>query len=239
MSKLEYEKLQWDSSRFGYGVGKVSFSDVDGDWDSLLDQARLDGTKLLYVFVPSSDLKLNELAKNAGGFLTDQKVTYVIDIPEIFDRKDFPFIESYKGKPLTEKLLSLSLEAGKFSRYKVDLNFRGNEFVSLYKEWIENSLKGEIARDVLVCVENSEEIGFITLGEKNGRCNIGLIAVDPTHRRKGIGKKLVCAAFKKAREWGYEKMDVVTQLANENACIFYRQTGFELESVVNIYHFWL
>lgn len=236
----EFQKVSWDSSHFGYQVAKLDLLGTEIlDLDKKLGLAKSEGIKLVYIFVPSEDLRLNELAKNAEGFLADKKVTYLINIPIDPNFDDGQCLESYLGRPLNESLRTLSFQSGVYSRYRVDPNFRSDEFRSLYTEWVEKSLSGEIARDVLVYKDHGEEMGFVTLGEKNGRCNIGLIAVDGSCRRKGVGKKLVGAAFKKAREWGYKEMDVVTQKDNIAACRFYEKIGFKVESVVNIYHFWL
>ena len=148
-------------------------------------------------------------------------------------------IQSHLGYPLNDLKKLLALEAGVYSRFKVDPNFRGREFENLYTGWIKNSLNGDMARDVLVYRIGNKEVGLVTLRDANGRCNIGLIATDFKYRRRRIGEKLMNAAITKAADWGHKEMDVVTQKANVASCKFYRQMGYKIEFRTNVYHFWL
>ncbi len=231
--------LDWDSQFFGYPVGKIEPLHLSPEnLKAIL--ANLRGKiKLAYWFVDPKDKISNEAAKENGGFLLDRKTTYLRSVPRKMVSKKDSHIKSILGRPLNRELCLLALEAGEHSRFKLDPNCDGSEFEKLYIEWIRKSLSGEIAKDVLVYREKGRQVGFITLGEKGGRCNIGLIAVSPEFRTKGIGKKLIESSLKKAGGWGYRKMDVVTQGDNIAACKFYEQLGFKLESVVNVYHFWL
>jgi ribosomal protein S18 acetylase RimI-like enzyme len=36
-----------------------------------------------------------------------------------------------------------------------------------------------------------------------------------------------------------EIVEVATQKANEGACRFYNAIGFEIKSIVNVYHLWI
>lgn len=239
-TKKNYEILDWDSERFGYKVAKITTEDVDNkSFRNLLKDLSSKGIRLVYFFVPPKNKSLNRVAVRNKGFLVDEKVTYLKELPKKSRKKKHVGIKSYLKRKLVPRLRFLSLEAGVYSRYRVDPHCEKGEFEKLYTEWIKNSLSGKIARDVLVYLNKGKEIGFITMGEKNGRCNIGLIAVDPAFRSEGVGGKLLDAAFDKAVRWGYREMDVVTQMGNIGACRFYEKNGFKLESVVNIYHFWL
>ena len=232
------ETLDWDSRFFGYSVGKIEISHLTPEKLRALLANLKDNFKLVYWFVDPKDKTANTAAKENGGLLVDQKTTYLIKIPPKGRRKKDFRVKSYLGKPPNKRLRLLALEAGIYSRYRVDPNCVSGEFEKLYAEWVRKSLNGEIAKDVLVYVEKGKEVGFITLGEKAGHCNIGLIAVSTEMRGKGIGKKLVNAGFEKGRKWGYKAINVVTQKANKGACNFYEKLGFKIDSVVNVYHFW-
>lgn len=233
------QKLDWDSRFFGYSVGKITDAGLSLEEvkNLLLDSKKK--FKLIYWFLDPKFQEANKTARGSGGSLVDKKVTYLIKVPRNVKVDKIRRIESCLKKPLNPLLRFLALKAGVYSRYRVDPNFENGEFEKLYTEWIKKSLRGEIAKDVLVYRIKNKEVGFVSLGDKNGRCNIGLIATKPEYRGKKIGKKLVEAAFKKALDWGYKEMDVVTQEANRGACRFYEKMGFKLESKVNIYHFWL
>jgi dTDP-4-amino-4,6-dideoxy-D-galactose acyltransferase len=106
-------------------------------------------------------------------------------------------------------------------------------------EWIEKSVKREIADEILVYSENEDEKGFITLVIKKNKGSIGLIAVDEKERGKSVGKKLVQAALLYFNEKKINIVEVVAQIENRGACRFYKSLGFEIKSIVNIYHLWI
>jgi dTDP-4-amino-4,6-dideoxy-D-galactose acyltransferase len=235
-----YKVMEWDTKFFGYKVAKAEVKNLNlNRFNKLLKKLSVNKVKLIYYFVePKDKVSINTAMQN-GGYLVDEKVTYSRSIPRkkrfLKDEK----ILSYFKKPLNNQLKFLSLEAGIYSRYKVDPNFKNGEFEKLYKDWVKKSLSGEIAKDILVYRIGKKEVGFIALKDENGKCNISLIAIDPKYRRKGIGKKLMNAAFGKAIEWGCKEMLIMTQKANINGCKFYEDCGFEIKSIVNVYHLWL
>lgn len=236
----KYEILDWDTKHFGYKVAKVDANNIGlSEYKELIIKLSKKGVKLMYFFADLGDNISIKTAKTSGGFLADEKVVYIREVPIISKPENLKNITSHFKKPLTSQIKLLALEAGKYSRYKIDPNFMNGEFEKLYTEWIKKSLNGEIAKDVLVYEINKKNVGLITLGDKDGKCNIGLIAIHPEHRNKGIGTNLVNAGFVKAAGWGYKKIDVVTQKSNFNAGKFYESLGFKVKSIVNIYHFWL
>ena len=108
----------------------------------------------------------------------------------------------------------------------------------MYALWMINSLNRKIAKEVLVFSENNDLSGFVTLGEKNNRADIGIIAVDHISRGKGIGKILMTSAEKWFSDLGYESIQVVTQGDNYPACRLYESCGYEVDTVEFFYHIW-
>ena len=234
----QYELLLWDTKAFRYPVYRMAIVGADSEkLKGVLNALSSKRARLVYWYVDPADDRSNLVARNNGGFLADRKVTFEAEIPPAYTKGNN--IASVFGQVLTPRLKRLALEAGASSRYKVDPNFVSGEFEYLYTEWIRKSLNGEMADEVLVYVESGREVGFITLRNSNKRASIGLIAVDLTHRGKGIGANLVKAGFVWASARGFSEADVVTQMANSRACNFYQKCGFKEKSVVNVYHFWL
>ncbi|MGC8872830.1 MAG: GNAT family N-acetyltransferase [Chloroflexia bacterium] len=89
--------------------------------------------------------------------------------------------------------------------------------------------------EVLVAEVGSEVVGFLSLSFATGlagvRALIGELAVDPAHRRKGIGASLVEAAMRLARARGCTRLLVDTSRANEPARAFYRACGFPADGI--------
>ena len=239
-SPTQYEFLDWDSKHFGYPVVKVvSSSQTEGAVKKILNDLSSE-VRLVYWFVdPDEEVSNIEVLEN-GGLLVDEKLTYVQTIPERYKTYSHSKqVRPYLHKTEDSQIIYLAQQAGACSRYKIDPNFMNNEYKILYTEWIKKSLSGDLAKEVFLYELDGVKAGLVTLGEKNKRGEIGLIAVDNEFRRSGIGKKLMCAAFAEAHKLGYSEMQVVTQKANVIANRFYERLGFSEESTINIYHFWL
>jgi dTDP-4-amino-4,6-dideoxy-D-galactose acyltransferase len=125
------------------------------------------------------------------------------------------------------------------SRFAKDINITDLQRGKIYKLWIANSVNGEIAKQVLVYRQQQQIIGMITLGEKNNRGDIGLLAISPSHRGQNIAMQLVQAAQAQFIKDGYQFSQVVTQLDNIPACRLYEKCGYRQEKIENFYHFWL
>ena len=235
-----FKILDWDTKFFGYKVAKINTLHLTSNLlRDLLSKLKSQGVTLVYWFIQPQDKISNKAAEKNSGFLADDKVTCVKNLSNYKSITIDPHLHSYLYKPLNKKLISLALQSGFYSRFARDKNFKNNEFTRLYTKWIEKSIKGKIAKDVIVWVDNNIEKGVITLEKEGNFGKIGLIAVDKKYRQKGIGKQLVYAALTKYKEMGINLVKVSTQKDNVAACKLYEKLGFVEEKVQNVYHFWL
>jgi dTDP-4-amino-4,6-dideoxy-D-galactose acyltransferase len=212
---------------------------IKDELDLIIYELKNNGTRLLYCFVDPGDKITTDSIEKSSGLLVDSKITFFAPISEKSSYNKSDFIRPYALKFPSEKLKDLALQSGIFSRFKIDPNFRNNEFEKLYKEWIERSVKKELSDEVLVYYEDNTEKGFVTVSIKNNVGTIGLIAVDENVRGKSIGKKLMSAALYYLSGENVEIAEVATQKANVNACRFYKAIGFEIKNIVNVYHLWI
>src|SRR6476661_85809 len=235
------EPLEWDSNFLGFGVARVRANSLGADeLRKLIAAASQSNLKLLYLLASPGDALSNASARQAGALLADRKVTFLMEVPTTAGEELNPAIRPTTS--LTSTLESLALQSGEYSRFRLDPNFAPPVYAELYGLWLHNSLSHEFAREVLVFESGThakDELGFITLGIKQGRVDIGLLAVDEQARGQRIGQQLVQAAQQRAASWGFRQLQVVTQLDNERACRFYRNCGFREETVEHIYHVWL
>jgi len=229
--------LEWDSQFFGYPVAKISFGKDGADkLENVFHQINSANIRLTYLYVNPDDLKINRFIEKKGCLLADQKVVFAKTTEKHynFNTKIIEFQET----EINEKILSLALTSGICSRFRIDKKFTNNEFERLYTEWLSNSINKTIAFETLVAMEGSNLIGITTLGVKLDYADIGLVAVDENHRGKGIGYDLIHTADNTAFDMGYEKIKVVTQLKNNEACNLYKKCNFHIEGITNIYHHW-
>jgi ADP-ribose pyrophosphatase YjhB (NUDIX family)/GNAT superfamily N-acetyltransferase len=91
------------------------------------------------------------------------------------------------------------------------------------------------AMDVLVAEVDGKVVGFLALSYMPGltrlRALIGEMAVDPAHRRQGIGASLVEAAIQRATRRGATHLLVDTSRGDAAAQEFYLACGFEMGGV--------
>lgn len=229
------EYLSWDSDNFGIKVGNLVFLDKVNEYslhEAIHEAMKMD-YDLLYVkgvSIPSS--LLSDKIK-----LVDEKVIYTqktdLTHQSYFDNN----VDSILQQPLSKELLELAYESGKYSRYKIDERLPESVYLNLYRLWIERSLKGEIATDVLAYKSDGIIKGFITYLKKESLVEIGLISTSPDMVRIGIGSKLIKCCLSNFPEG--TMFSVATQKRNEVACRFYEKNGFSISSIEKIYHLWV
>lgn len=228
----ELIELAWDSEFFGFGV--AHWIGVDNlDFRKISQDARASGIRLVYLFLPP-DSAADRSAREAGVRLVDRKVTFVTETA--ISGPISPHVQQVSQ--MTARMRELALQSGVFSRFRLDDNLPAGSFEKMYSLWLDRSLRRANAREVLAYEEAGQQLGMITLGEKNGRADIGLLGVHDTARGRGIGSLLVHAARGRAAEMGYGRIQVATQLDNAPACALY-QRSFLPENVEHIYHFWV
>ena len=236
----QLEILTWDSDFFGYPVGKIIASGIKTDsLAELISQAKKKSARLIYLFTDPADIVSASAADRNGAKLVDKKITFHIKIAESVVTPGDEHIKEFELSYPSGQLISLSIQSGLYSRYKIDPNFKDNEFEKLYLAWIENSVNKKIADYTLGYKENGVELGFVTLKLKEKYGEIGLIAVDENSRGKSIGMKLTAAVINLLFKKNITDLHVATQADNILACRFYEKAGFKGMKSENIYHIWL
>jgi dTDP-4-amino-4,6-dideoxy-D-galactose acyltransferase len=238
----DYVHLQWDSDCFGFKVARIIPIDIDdARLASILQELRFNNYHMVYWDVPSEYRMVASMAQKHGGILVDEKVTYAKQISNAIHATQ---VHSYVIAPylLTEPeptLISLALESGMYSRFKLDHLFPTELWEKLYTCWITGAVRKEIAWEVLVVKDAKGLLGVVTLGEKGKRGAIGLLGVVPKSRGMGIGTALISAGEKYFADHGYTDVQIVTQRANTAACRLYESCEYQAETIDNIFHFWL
>jgi len=227
------QRLDWDSNFFGLRIAKVEVASQK-EADFLQDQyIRLKNEfDLIYIF------SHNQIGLKLGKpNLADQKVIYTASISCPYTQ-DSHIIE-YKQKTVSEGLLNLALTSGFYSRFRLDNNFPINSYERLYTRWIEQSVAHQIATEVFCYMIADVPRGLVTLKREGGKGVIGLVATDENFRGLGIGKAMLNHVKDYMFKFGCKEVSVATQYQNKAACHFYESVGFSMESLTNIWHWWL
>jgi len=235
--KQIFLKLDWDSNFFNFNVGRITGlikekQDIQ-NVEFLIEENK---NKLSY-YSTSKELPTFVFeSKKLDIVLVDKKTTYSKSINS--DLEINKSISTIDNKTPEEKLIDLAIQSGIYSRFNVDKKIGKEKFEEMYGLWMINSINHKIAKEVFIFTENEDIAGFVTLGEKNNRADIGIIAVDNLFRGKGIGKTLMTSAEKWFSNSGYKSIQVVTQGDNIPACKLYESCGYNIESVELFYHIW-
>lgn len=226
---MNFTVLPWDTDFFNFKVARVTGGSLHED---VLRELFESDVKLAYF----SSEQETELTSNDQYEikLVDKKLTYR---KVIADAKADDNILPYEKDDPEEALLQLAVRSGLYSRFNVDKGIGNEKFESLYRQWMIQSVDKKMADEVFVHYEAGVAAGFVTVGHKNERADIGIIAVDESFSRRGIGAALMKTAEHYAAE-RYAVIQVVTQGNNMAACKLYERCGYHVEKVEYFYHLW-
>lgn len=233
--------LHWDSDFFGYKIGKC-YLEEKCSFEEILAEAIEQQYKLLYVKTSSE-----ELALKLKNFLNEKRVWVDerVILKKSLTTKESLFttnnhtIYSFTSAKPTAEMYKLALRSGEHSRFRLDENFRNQEFIRLYYEWIERSVNREIADEVLVCEKDDKIVGILTFKLHALQAWVGLVAVDNLFEGQKVGSSLFNKAFDVALQAKANEVCLVTQKANYKALYFYEKIGFQVCSLEYICHVWL
>jgi len=198
----------------------------------LIDLATLDLDKLNMVAAGFSLRFFKESQTKVCGYRSlEEKISYYLE-------EKYP-VEFYQDQQVSPELEQLAFEPGNYSHFKMDPKFPQELFFKIYHEWIKNSVNKSVASDIIVIKDHNKVVAMTTLGTKNNRGDIGLLAVNVNFRGKNFGTKIVTAAQLYFISQGFKLAQVVTQVTNTPARHLYEKCGFKPERFDNFYHFWL
>jgi ribosomal protein S18 acetylase RimI-like enzyme len=225
---MEVIRLPWDSMFFNMEVGRLP---IDGDY------ARIDREPFDLIYANSGhDFRLDAPAHECS--FTETKYTFSKRLAVENNDDSANLVRASEIDFRIDALYDLAYESGKFSRFKLDPKFGIGNFQKLYRAWIDNSLNGNFADDVILYIENGKMLGFITYKIYGRYAQCGIVAVRPDAQGKGIGQKLFGYVENRLFADGIGEMRVPTQKENEAACRFYMKLGYSVMEISFIKHYW-
>ena len=237
--QIKCKQLKWDSDFFLYKIAEAVLNDFSSkDFPDLTNYFYNKNYRLVYLY-PYNNVIYVELTNCKIPF-TDTKV--------IFHKKSNDFtnkylqdshIATYSKDRHDDNLKELAFRSGMYSRFRLDPNFANNEFERLYTEWINRSVDGKIADEVLVYEINKVIAGFVSYKVCNKKLTIGLIAVSESYKGNGIGKSLMNKIENIASHNNVKEVEVATQLRNIEASSFYKACNYKIKSKNPVFHLWI
>lgn len=232
------QRLDWDSQFFGFGVGRCTapFGDAASLRDAL-ERGDHEGLRLIYGLSPGDDAESDRVAKECHGLLVDNKLTFEVTLKPAWESMGFQ--DAINDTCSRRQLRLLAWRSAEYSRFRIDPTMPHGAWRKLYSAWVHNSLNGQIADAVIVAPDtNGRLLGMVSVAHRQQCAQIGLLAVHPEARGRGLGKRLVNAAMARSTHAGCTHLQVVTQGANTAACALYRACGFQVAAHLHIHHFW-
>lgn len=95
--------------------------------------------------------------------------------------------------------------------------------------------KGTVQPELLLVAEvQGPIVGAVVAGFDGMRGWIHHLAVDPAHRRRGVGSRLIAAGLDGLRKLGCPKVNLQIRAGNAATLAFYRSLGFEVEERISM-----
>lgn len=235
--EIRWEKMEWETSFFGYPVARIYPPFQQNGLNKLLSDLRREGYVFVYAFCspPSVEQLAMKLAgaRNAATRVVFQRTLLGLSglIPVNVDE--------YPVNGQSEILQTLAIQSGVYSRYRRDQHFPTGSFEAMYSIWMEKSVRHELADVVFVIREQEMIAGIVTIKKEENIAKIGLFAVLNIFRRKGMGRQLMEAAYAWALHNNCTELQVVGQIENRDACRFYERMGLEMTEIQQAMHLWM
>lgn len=231
------ELLPFDTDIFGYRVGRICLDEppVPVVAAELRTAAVGAGFRLLYLFWPGETRPSDGFP---GLFPAGGKREFTMDVGNPPSAPATLARCTAETAPLRE----LAAESGRCSRFFRDPGFSHGEFGLLYDRWLRNCFDGTGRANCFVAGDPDDPDGFVTLDRnatESDALRIGLLAVHPRARRRGVGSRLVAFARRAAADSGYNRLLVATQSGNAAATALYLRSGFQPISTVSVAHLWI
>jgi RimJ/RimL family protein N-acetyltransferase len=233
--------LDWDSEFFGCRIARVTSHDLDpAEGRLILEWCARERIDCLYFLADPASAGAAAWAQDSGFRLADIRATLHMDFqPSARNVKAAaPAARVAPCRPNDlPALRRIARISHRDSRFYWDSNLRPKSD-DLFETWIAKSCE-DFAAMVLVAEVDGAAAGYITLDYTSpSDSRIGLFAVGPAARGRGVGQQLVRCGLEWLRSQGAEQSRVVTQGRNRGALRLYQKAGFRLEDLKLWYHLW-
>ncbi len=235
---IRIEKLDWDSAFFGFDINQITLNNVEITDEILLKVLGNSNSEISYIVgkdpFPSFYIFSNESVQYKGTKIEFRKVLSSSEMG-LHQNKN---VTRFNGE-ISDSLERLVYQSGEYSRFNLDVGFKPM-FKKFYREWIEQSIIGNLDDAVFVYIAKKIIQGFVTvkISRSLDLARIGLIAVSPSMKRSGIGSSLIRVAETYALSRGVSFLHVTTQGENMGAIEFYKRNGFRECKREAVCHYW-
>jgi len=230
--------LPWDSEFFDLRIGRV-ISPVLTPADTAAAErwARHNRVVVLYALVDINDHASRASVEASGFRAVDTRLTLRRTVgPPVAAVEDVPIRQAAASD--AHALGALARQSHRNTRFYADGGFDRDRCDELYAVWLVQALSEDDAI-VFAAVDDGVVTGYFSLHQLSSpECRVGLVAVAPEARGRGVGRALMAAAVRSAAQHGAKEMSVVTQGDSTVAVHYYESAGFRPVRAEVWYHRW-
>jgi dTDP-4-amino-4,6-dideoxy-D-galactose acyltransferase len=242
-----WTRLDWDSAQFGFPAARIEFLLADGGYDSELDRKRIllarvleqvreSGIRHLTARVDAADLASVHALEQCGFETIDAIQTFSLHLDA--PRNGVP--ANFETRLFRDEDLAQVIEIAKSSyvhdRFHADSAIGPAAADRINEEWLRNSCSLQAADAVVVAVEASTVLGYVTCKidhettQALGFCfaSIVMVATRQQARGRGVAQACTSAALDWFRANDVDVVEVGTQLSNIPAARLYEKNGFRM-----------
>ena len=241
MSDDSITTLDWDSTFFGFKIGRANSQRFDERDSEIVERAKEIGIRCLYFLVDADSAATLAALHSFGGKFVDGRLRLVRPADRVSEGDADEETIRPAGETDFSELVEISEEIEWDTRFFKDTLFPIERSREMYSKWIARDLSEGI---VLAAVDSSNGRiqGFLsyTMDEKEAVSVIQLLAVRESARGQGVADRLLSEALRRIRSTEEAaEVQVVTQSSNIPAQRLYQKHGFRSSSVQLWFHLWL
>jgi dTDP-4-amino-4,6-dideoxy-D-galactose acyltransferase len=223
---------EFDSRMLGRKVGRAT---VGGLTPALVQQLRDEQAKQEMALVLIRDNCLNFSVLH----MLPWETLRLSDVKILLSTTELPSESRHlEGFYLTRDLRSGDMgplramvsQIAELSQYR---RFFGREVaLSLYEQWLENSLSGQVADHCFLVRSQDvhEPAGFVAVKIQDQVAETTLVAVGESYKGLGIGRFFLSNVLYEIGKLGAKSCTVATQITNRSALRLYNSLGFRFDS---------
>ena len=219
---MKIEKDVFNSGIFGINMGNIieySPEDSNKEISETIQKSCVEGYDHLAVKIAADNNRLVNCFLGEGFYIVDSQVTFVIDVhlmgAELQKHNKNTTVSFHEIANEREKnfITTISKKAFTNDRFHSDFFLPKERANQYYMKWSNNCCEG-LSDKVYVLTMNDKLIGYITLSFEEKNAIVGLAAITPEFRGKGMFSELIKHTIGELFDSGKERLFYGTQLSN-------------------------
>ncbi|WP_369309101.1 dTDP-4-amino-4,6-dideoxy-D-galactose acyltransferase [Providencia rettgeri] len=235
--RASIDSLQWESNFFHRSTAKLNFS---GDNRETVLAYQMDAYDIVQAKVAASETLLIDDLASMGFSFVEGEIDFALTIgtENAYLKAGLTAVDSIVAAQVADVPLLQQAAASVFSnsRFRAPW-YREGDSGRFYALWIEKAVLGTFDHTCLLVKDAAGRIlGFVSLRHiDDATARIGLLAKMPDAQGRGVGRKLMSAAFDWCVQHQKRQLNVATQISNVAALNLYSRSGAAIASTA----YWL